>query len=107
MTELHGAAQVARQPPQRVAQRWQIGRVLEAAGEDVLVIYIQGDNGASAEGSLDGKLYEQSALAGVAEDPAWAEAHIDDIGTARAYNLIPGGWGWAYGGYCCGWPYGG
>lgn len=78
----------------------QIGRViasLRESGEiaNTLIIYIQGDNGASAEGSFDGKLFEQSALAGVKEDPAYAERHIDDIGTERAYNLLTGGWGWA------------
>jgi arylsulfatase A-like enzyme len=78
----------------------QIGRVIEslrARGEleNTLVIYIQGDNGASAEGSFDGKLFEQSPLAGVPEDLAYAQAHIGDIGGPAAYNLIPGGWGWA------------
>ena len=79
---------------------YQIGRViasLRESGEidNTLIVYIQGDNGASAEGSFDGKLFEQSALAGVKEDPAYAEDHIDDIGTERAYNLNTGGWGWA------------
>lgn len=78
----------------------QIGRVvqsIEASGQadNTLIIYIQGDNGASAEGSFEGKLFEQSPLSGVREDPAWVLAHIDSIGTAAAYNLIPGGWGWA------------
>ncbi len=65
------------------------------AYDNTLIIYIQGDNGASAEGSYDGKLFEQSALAGVVENRSYADAHIDDIGTARAYNLLTGGWGWA------------
>lgn len=78
----------------------QIGRVLQSlrdSGEldNTLVIYIQGDNGGSAEGSFDGKLFEQSPLAGIPEDPAYALAHIDDIGGPAAYNLIPGGWAWA------------
>lgn len=78
----------------------QIGRVIAdlkrtGAWDNTLVIYIQGDNGASAEGSFDGKLYEQSALAGVIEDRAFAEARIDEIGGANAYNLNTGGWGWA------------
>lgn len=78
----------------------QIGRVIDelertGAIDNTLIIYIQGDNGASAEGSYHGKLFEQSALSGVAENPAYAEAHIDDIGTKRAYNLNTGGWGWA------------
>ncbi|MEZ5735519.1 MAG: arylsulfatase [Novosphingobium sp.] len=79
---------------------YQIGRVIDSLREtaeidNTLIIYIQGDNGASAEGSFDGKLFEQSALAGVKEDPAYALAHIDDIGTKNAYNLNVGGWGWA------------
>ncbi|MCB2047467.1 MAG: sulfatase-like hydrolase/transferase [Novosphingobium sp.] len=78
----------------------EIGRVIASlrdSGEidNTMIVYIQGDNGASAEGSFDGKLFEQSALAGVKEDPAYAEKHIDDIGTERAYNLNTGGWGWA------------
>jgi arylsulfatase A-like enzyme len=65
----------------------QIGRLIAdlkrtGAYDNTLVIYIQGDNGASAEGSFDGKLFEQSALAGVVEDRAHAESHIDDIGKA-------------------------
>lgn len=78
----------------------QIGRVIQRLRDNgeldnTLVIYIQGDNGASAEGSFDGKLFEQSALSGVRENIDYAMAHIDDIGTKNAYNLIPGGWGWA------------
>lgn len=79
---------------------FQIGRLVAelkrtGAYDNTLIIYIQGDNGASAEGSFDGKLFEQSALAGVFEDRAYAESHVQDIGTARAYNLNTGGWGWA------------
>ncbi|MGE4411339.1 MAG: sulfatase-like hydrolase/transferase [Sphingobium sp.] len=78
----------------------EIGRVIDelkrtGAYENTLILYIQGDNGASAEGSFEGKLFEQSGLSGVSEDPAMVEAHIDDIGTKYAYNLNPGGWGWA------------
>jgi arylsulfatase A-like enzyme len=78
----------------------QIGRVIEelrrtGALDNTLIIYIQGDNGASAEGGFDGKLFEQSALSGVIEDVGYAAKHIDDIGTKRAYNLNVGGWAWA------------
>jgi arylsulfatase len=78
----------------------QIGRVIAelkrtGALDNTLIIYIQGDNGASAEGSFNGKLFEQSALSGVTEDLSYATAHIDDIGTKRAYNLNVGGWAWA------------
>lgn len=79
---------------------FQIGRMLDeldAAGEldNTVVIYIQGDNGASAEGRFDGKLFEQSALSGVSETPEYVHAHASDIGGRHAYNLNPGGWGWA------------
>lgn len=78
----------------------QIGRLiqhLKDTGEfdNTVIIYIQGDNGASAEGSFDGKLFEQSALFGLTENIDHALARKDDIGTAAAYNLMPGGWGWA------------
>lgn len=77
----------------------QIGRVIQSLRdsgeiENTLIIYIQGDNGSSAEGSFDGKLYEQSALSGVTESLAYDIAHIEDIGSKAAYNLYPGGWGW-------------
>ncbi|OCC23531.1 arylsulfatase [Croceicoccus estronivorus] len=79
---------------------YQIGRVLDELSqsgqlENTVVIYIQGDNGASAEGRFDGKLFEQSALYGLAEDPDYVAEHADEIGTRLAYNLNPGGWGWA------------
>lgn len=78
----------------------QIGRVIQSLRDsgqidNTLIVYIQGDNGSSAEGSFDGKLYEQSALSGVKESLDRTVAHIDDIGTRNAYNLYPGGWGWA------------
>jgi arylsulfatase len=78
----------------------EIGRVVQSlkdSGEidDTMIVYIQGDNGSSAEGGFDGKIFEQSALSGVKETLEYAEAHIDDIGTKAAYNLYPGGWGWA------------
>lgn len=79
---------------------FQIGRVVEslkASGDydNTLIIFIQGDNGASAEGSFDGKLYEQSPLSGIRESIDHAIAHIDEIGTRSTYSLYPGGWGWA------------
>lgn len=79
---------------------FQIGRLIDslnASGDydNTLIIYIQGDNGASAEGSFDGKLFEQSPLSGVRESIDYAHAHIDEIGTRSTYSLYPGGWGWA------------
>lgn len=78
----------------------QIGRILQhlkATGqfENTLVIFIQGDNGASAEGGLDGLLYEQSALTRSPETFEHKLASIDDIGTVNAYNHFPAPWAWA------------
>jgi arylsulfatase len=78
----------------------QIGRVIErlrASGqlENTLVIFIEGDNGASAEGGVAGEMYEQSLLTGSAMPSGWALDHIDEIGGPRAYNLYPAGWAWA------------
>lgn len=78
----------------------QIGRVIEAvrrSGEldNTLIIYIQGDNGASAEGRIGGSLFEQSGINGFRESPDYVLSHIDDIGGPNAYSLYPGGWGWA------------
>lgn len=79
---------------------FQIGRVIDslrASGQidNTLIVFIQGDNGASAEGGFAGKMFEQSGLAGAREDPAWIATHRDEIGGPNAYSLIPGGWGWA------------
>ena len=52
---------------------YQIGRVIDAIEEtgeldNTLVIYIQGDNGASAEGTLQGLLNEMTVFNGIPED---------------------------------------
>jgi arylsulfatase len=78
----------------------QIGRVIdelrnEGALKNTIIVFIEGDNGASEEGAADGKIFEQSSLSGVAENRDFAVAHADDIGTAKSYPLNPGGWGWA------------
>jgi arylsulfatase len=78
----------------------QIGRVideLERLGEldNTLVIFIQGDNGGSAEGGFDGLLYEQSLFNRFEEDLDFFLDHLDDIGGPNAYNHYPAAWAWA------------
>lgn len=78
----------------------QIGKLMEElhrTGEfdNTLVIYIQGDNGASAEGGMNGSLYEQSMITGRKETFSEIESHIDNIGGPGAYNHIPAAWAWA------------
>ncbi|MCE2658341.1 MAG: arylsulfatase [Rubrivivax sp.] len=75
----------------------QIGRVIDALrsmGEldNTLVIFIQGDNGASAEGGPHGELNEGLFMNGMSEDLPVLLAHIDDLGGPMAYNHYPVGW---------------
>lgn len=76
----------------------QIGRVLdeiERSGEldNTLVIFVQGDNGSSAEGGENGLFNE---LAGLneqgAEDFPVALANIDRLGGPMTYGHFPVGW---------------
>jgi arylsulfatase len=74
-----------------------VGRVLDAIREagqldDTLVIYIAGDNGASAEGGLGGLVNEVIWMNGLEEDLAQQLAQIDDLGTWKTYNHYPVGW---------------
>ena len=78
----------------------QIGRVIEELRlsgrlDNTLVLYIQGDNGASAEGGDDGLLNYGSRLNGrpdPKEELAHSLAHLDDIGGPRSYEVGPAGW---------------
>jgi arylsulfatase len=76
---------------------YNIGRVVQAIAdlgqlENTLVIYIAGDNGASAEGSLQGLLNEMTFFNGVPEDVKEVLKRADDIGTWKTYNHYPVGW---------------
>ena len=75
----------------------QMGRIMDAidaTGEtdNTLVIYIQGDNGASAEGTPQGLLNEMSIFNGVPEDFKQLMAHMDDLGGPMTFNHYPVGW---------------
>ena len=77
-----------------------IGRVideLEALGvaDNTLVIYLSGDNGASAEGTIHGAWSAPSFQNGVPEDPEWLLERIADFGTERCENHFNIGWAWA------------
>jgi arylsulfatase len=76
-----------------------IGRLvdsLEDLGvlEDTLVYYIIGDNGASAEGTLNGTFNEMAMLNGMAavESPEFLMSKIDQFGGPEAYNHYAVGW---------------
>jgi len=76
-----------------------IGRLIDALADlevlnDTLVYYIIGDNGASAEGSLQGSFNEVSMMNGMAdiETPEFLLSKIDEFGGPLAYNHYAVGW---------------
>jgi arylsulfatase len=77
---------------------YNIGRLLDAVeqsgqGDNTLVIFMMGDNGASAEGSLQGTTNEVAVNAnGVKEDIPFLLSMIDELGGPRTYNHYPVGW---------------
>jgi arylsulfatase len=77
---------------------YQIGRVIDAVEQtgqldNTLVIYIMGDNGASAEGTLQGTTNEVATAAnGVTETIDYLASMLDKLGTDATYNHYPVGW---------------
>jgi arylsulfatase A-like enzyme len=78
---------------------YHVGRLLDALEDlevldDTLVYYIIGDNGASAEGNINGSVNELFVFNGAAhlETPEYLIAHVDSIGTPAAYNHYAVGW---------------
>jgi arylsulfatase len=76
-----------------------VGRLVDALKDlevlgDTLVIYIIGDNGASAEGTLNGSFNEMAMLNGMAEVETveFMKSKIDDFGGPKAYNHYAVGW---------------
>jgi len=75
----------------------QVGRVITALRDmgqldNTLIIFIEGDNGASGEGGPQGRLNETSFMNGMTEDIAVMRQRIDEIGSPLANNLYPIGW---------------
>ena len=62
--------------------------------DDTLIYYILGDNGASAEGTLNGCFNEMTTLNGMPgiETTEFLLSKIDDFGTPKAYNHYAVGW---------------
>jgi arylsulfatase A-like enzyme len=76
-----------------------VGRLIDAVEDlgildDTLVILITGDNGASAEGTVNGSFNELLMLNGAAalETVDFMAAHVDKFGTPEAYNHYAVGW---------------
>ncbi|HEY1687797.1 MAG TPA: arylsulfatase [Solirubrobacteraceae bacterium] len=62
--------------------------------DDTLIYVIIGDNGASAEGSLQGTFNEMITLGGFGalETPEFMSSHIEQFGGPEAYNHYAVGW---------------
>ena len=76
-----------------------VGRLVDTLSDlgvldDTLIYYIIGDNGASAEGTINGCFNEMTTLNGMPgiETPEFLLSKIDDFGTPKAYNHYAVGW---------------
>ena len=76
-----------------------VGRLLDGLkklgiSDDTLVYYIIGDNGASAEGTLNGAYNEMANFNGLAalETPEFLMARLDKLGGPDSYNHYAVGW---------------
>jgi arylsulfatase len=75
----------------------ELGRVVDACkqlpgADNTLIIYIAGDNGASAEGGLEGSLCENLFFNGISEK--WQDniKAIDELGGPKHFNHFPSAW---------------
>jgi arylsulfatase len=81
---------------------WEIGRVVQAIEDmgkldNTLVIYINGDNGTSAEGGPMGTPNEVAWFNGVNNMPAEVQMKWYDVwGTEETYNHMSAAWSWAF-----------
>ncbi len=78
---------------------YHVGRLIDSLEaldilDDTLVYYIVGDNGASAEGGINGCFNEMSYFNGIQgmETPEYLTAQIDKLGGPDSYNHYAVGW---------------
>ena len=75
---------------------YEIGRIVQRIKElgkedNTLVLLMIGDNGASGEGTLQGLGNEITFFNGIQETFDDLLLNMDDLGSARFYNLYPDG----------------
>ncbi len=77
----------------RLRNRCRVLDALKQSGQldNTLVIYLEGDNGASAEGTMQGTTSEVSAQF-APESLEFLASMIDELGSDRTYNHYPIGW---------------
>ncbi len=85
----------------------EIGRVIQAVQDmgkldNTLIIYIDGDNGTSAEGSLYGTFNQLTAYNGIINEPevkpvtAMNLLHYENWGSDKTYPHMSVAWSWAF-----------
>ena len=79
-----------------------VGRLIDAIEDlgildNTIVYYIIGDNGASAEGTMNGAFNEMANFNGMAglETPEFLLSKMDELGSPTSYNHYSVGWAWA------------
>ncbi len=81
---------------------YEIGRVVDefrklGRADNTLIIYINGDNGTSAEGGPDGTPNEVAFFNGLNQLPVDVQMKFYDVwGTDKTYNHMSAGWSWAF-----------
>jgi arylsulfatase len=80
---------------------WQISRLIESLKEmneldNTLLFFIAGDNGASAEGQMNGMYSEMTYFNGVPETVDEMLKHYDQWGDASTYPHMAAGWAVAF-----------
>ena len=80
----------------------EIGRVIQEVQDEgkldnTLIIYISGDNGTSAEGTLEGTYNQMTAYNGILTLPLAAQMlHYRDWGSDKTYPHMSVAWSWAF-----------
>jgi arylsulfatase len=80
----------------------EIGRVIQAVDDmgkldNTLIIYISGDNGTSAEGTLEGTPNQMTAYNGILKLPEpELMLHYEDWGSDKTYPHMSVAWSWAF-----------
>jgi arylsulfatase A-like enzyme len=81
---------------------YHVGRLIDAVDDlgildNTIIYYIIGDNGASAEGTMNGAFNEMANFNGMAaiETPEFMLSKMDLFGSPDSYNHYAVGWAWA------------
>jgi arylsulfatase A-like enzyme len=81
---------------------YEIGRVIQSVEDmgkldNTIIIYIDGDNGTSPEGTLGGTYNQLIAYNGILDTPMPLQLlHLEDWGTDKTYPHMAVGWAWAF-----------